>query len=110
MTDMTTADILIAVLLILGVGIELICCLGVLVMSGVYDRLHYTGPASFGAVLIAAAVVVREGLLSQIGTKAILIAAVLLVVSPILVHVTGRAARLRERSELQAQPQEVEEP
>ncbi len=106
---MTLGDVLVAVLLVLGVGIELVCCLGVLVMRGVYDRLHYTGPASFGAVLIAAAVVIREGLLSQIGTKAVLIAAILLVVSPILVHVTGRAARLREHGELQAQPHEVEE-
>jgi monovalent cation/proton antiporter MnhG/PhaG subunit len=106
---MTVGDILVAVLLILGVGIELVCCLGVLVMRGVYDRLHYTGPASFGAVLIAAAVVIREGLLSQIGAKAVLIAVVLLVVSPVLVHVTARAARLRERGELQAQPNEVEE-
>lgn len=106
---MTVGDVLVAVLLILGVGIELVCCLGVLVMRGVYDRLHYTGPASFGAVLIAAAVVIREGVLSQIGAKAVLIAVVLLVVSPVLVHVTARAARLRERGELQAQPNEVEE-
>jgi monovalent cation/proton antiporter MnhG/PhaG subunit len=107
---MTVGDALVAVLLILGVGVELVCCIGVLVMRGVYDRLHYTGPASFGAALIAAAVVVREGLSQQIGVKSVLIAAILLVVSPVLVHVTGRAARLRERGELQAQPQEVEEP
>jgi monovalent cation/proton antiporter MnhG/PhaG subunit len=106
---MTVGDILVAVLLILGVGVELVCCIGVLVMRGVYDRLHYTGPASFGAVLIAAAIVIREGLLSQIGVKAILIAAILLVVSPALVHATARTARLRERGELQAQPHEVEE-
>lgn len=93
----------------LGVGIELLGCLGVLVMRGVYDRLHYTGPASLGAVLIAAAVVVREGLISQISTKAVLTAAILLAVSPILVHVTARSARLRERGDLQAQPHEVEE-
>ena len=107
---MTVGDVVVAVLLVLGVGIELVCCLGVLVMRNVYDRLHYTGPASFGAVLMAAAVVIREGLLSQIGTKAVLIAAVLLVVSPALVHATARAARLRERGELRAQPHEVEEP
>ena len=106
---MTVGNILVTVLLILGVGIELVCCLGVLVMRGVYDRLHYTGPASFGVVLIAAAIVIREGVLSQIGAKAVLIAVVLLVVSPVLVHATARAARLRERGELQAQPNEVEE-
>jgi monovalent cation/proton antiporter MnhG/PhaG subunit len=106
----SVGDVSVMVLLILGVGIELICCLGVLVMRGVYDRLHYTGPASFGAVLIAAAIVVREGLLSQISTKAALTAAVLLVTWPILVHVTGRAARLREHGELRAQPDEIEKP
>lgn len=106
---MSVGDVFVAVLLVLGVGIELICCLGVLVMRGVYDRLHYTGPASFGAVLLAAAIVIREGFLSQISTKAILTAVVLLVVSPALVHVTGRAARLREHGELQAQSNEVEE-
>ena len=105
---MTLGDVSVTVLLVLGVGVELVCCLGVLVMRGVYDRLHYTGPASVGVILIAAAVVVSEGLSQQLGVKAILIAAVLLVVSPILVHVTGRAARLRERGELQAQPHEVE--
>ncbi len=107
---MTVGDVVVVVLLVLGVGIELVCCLGVLVMRNVYDRLHYTGPASFGAVLIAAAVVIREGLLSQIGTKAVLVAAVLLIVSPALVHATARAARLRERGELRAQPHEVEKP
>ena len=107
---MTIGDISVAVLLILGVGVELVCCLGVLVMRGVYDRLHYTGPASFGAALIAVAIVIREGLLSQIGTKAVLIALVLLIVSPVLVHVTARSARLREHGELQAQPHEVEKP
>ncbi len=106
---MTVGDVLVVVLLVLGVAVELVCCLGVLVMRGVYNRLHYTGPASIGGVLIAAAVVVREGLLSQIGTKAVLIAVVLLVVSPPLVHATARAARLREHGELQAQPHEVEE-
>ena len=106
---MTAGDVSVVVLLALGVGVELLCCIGVLVMRGVYDRLHYTGPAGFGAVLISAAVVVREGLLSQIGVKAVLVAAVLLVVSPVLVHATARAARLRERGELQARPHEMEE-
>lgn len=99
----------VVVLLVLGVGVELLCCLGMLVMRDVYDRLHYTGAVSFGAVLISAAIVVREGLLSQIGTKAVLTAVVLLVLSPMLVHVTGRAARLRERGDPRAQPDEVEE-
>ena len=88
-------DVAVAVLLVLGVGVELLCAAGLLAMRGVYDRLHYTGPASLGAALIAAAVVVRESF-SLIGNKAVFLAAFLIVSSPVLVHVTGRAARLRE--------------
>lgn len=105
---MSAGDGIAAILLILGVGVELLCSLGVLVMRGAYDRLHYTGPASFGAVLISAAIVVHEGF-SMIGVKSILIAAFLLLSSPVLVHVTARVARLRERGNLEASAEEVEE-
>lgn len=105
---MSAGNVIAAVLLVLGVGIELLCSLGVLTMRGVYDRLHYTGPASFGAVLISGAIVVREGF-SMIGVKSILIAAFLLLSSPVLVHVTARAARLREQDSLGASAEEVEE-
>jgi hypothetical protein len=37
-------DAVIAILLIGGVGIELLCCVGVLVMRGAYARLHYGAP------------------------------------------------------------------
>lgn len=104
---MTLGDVLVAVLLILGVGFVLISSLGVLVMRGTYDRLHYTDTAGFGAVLFAAAVVVREGF-SEISVKAVLVAAIFLIFSPVLAHVVGRAARLRERGDLRAQSQETE--
>jgi multicomponent Na+:H+ antiporter subunit G len=82
-------------LLVLGVGVELACCLGVLVMRGVYDKLHYTAPAaSLGAFAIAGAVVLRTPL-AQFGLKALLVAAALLVTNPVLSHATARAARIR---------------
>jgi multicomponent Na+:H+ antiporter subunit G len=88
-------SVVVAALLIVGVAIELLCCLGVLVMRGPYARLHYTAPAGLGALLIAIAVVVHQGF-SLIGNKALLLAVFVLVTGPVLSHVTARAARIRE--------------
>ena len=95
---MSAREIIAVVLLGLGVGIELVACLGVLVMRGVYDRLHFNGPAIVGALAIGAAVVVQESF-SLIGNKAVALAIFVLVTSPLLAHATGRAARLRERGD-----------
>ena len=87
---------IVAALLLTGVAIELLCCLGVLVMDNMYDKLHFTGPATaLGPVFIAAAVIVEESL-SQAGVKAVLIAGAMLISNPILSHVTARAGRIRE--------------
>jgi multicomponent Na+:H+ antiporter subunit G len=87
------SSVVIAALLIIAV--ELLCCIGVLVMRGPYARLHYTAPAGVGALLIAIAVVVRQGF-SLIGNKALLLAVFVLITGPVLSHVTARAARIRE--------------
>src|SRR5919197_5879429 len=73
-------------LLVIGVGIELACCVGVLVMRGVYDKLHYTAPATtLGALAVMGAVLLRESIV-QYGLKAILITVVLLITNPVLTH------------------------
>jgi energy-converting hydrogenase B subunit D len=86
------ADVVVAVFLVLACALVAVSALGVTLMSGVYDRLHYTAPSALAAVLVAAAVVVRESF-SLIGNKAILLGALLLASSPLLAHVTARAAR-----------------
>ena len=92
---MTPREVAGIALLVLGVGIELACCVGVLVMRGVYDKLHYTSPAStLGAFAIAGAVVLRESFV-QFGIKALLVAVVLMITNPVLSHATARAARIR---------------
>jgi multicomponent Na+:H+ antiporter subunit G len=98
-------------LLVLGVGIELACCIGVLVMRGVYDKLHYGAPATtLGAFAIAGAVVLRTPLV-QFGIKALLVALVLLVTNPVLSHATARAARIRRFGAWTTQQdEEVERP
>ena len=96
---MSPAGLAVAALLALGVAVTWLSCLGVLLMRDPYDRLHYTAPASVLApVLIAAAVVVTEGL-SAAGVKALLVAFVLVATNPVLGHATARAARIREHGQ-----------
>jgi multicomponent Na+:H+ antiporter subunit G len=98
---------IIAVLLILGVGIELLSCIGFFVVKDVFDRLHYLSPAcTAGPIFITAAIVVREGF-SVSGNKAILVALLIVVTGPVLTHATARAARVRGVGHLVAWPEEV---
>jgi multicomponent Na+:H+ antiporter subunit G len=84
----------VVVLLFAGVGLEVICCLGLVVFRDAMDRLHCAGAAGFGAALVAAAVVVQDSF-SLIGDKAIVLALFLLVANPVLTHMTARAVRMR---------------
>ena len=97
--DLTTLAV--GVLVAFGVAVELACCLGVVVMRNVYDKLHFTGPATIlGPLALAGAIVVQEGL-NQAGIKAVLIAGLLLVANPVLTHATGRALYIRQRDHLE---------
>ena len=82
-------------LLVVGVAVEIFCSVGVLVMRSAYARLHYAAPAGLGALLLAIAILLREGF-SLIGDKALLIAVFVILSAPVLSHVTARAARIRE--------------
>jgi multicomponent Na+:H+ antiporter subunit G len=73
-----------------GVGLQLLACLGVVLMRDALDRLHYTATAGLAGCCLAAAVLVEEGP-SLIGIKALLLAAFLVVASPVLSHATARA-------------------
>ncbi|HEX5246323.1 MAG TPA: monovalent cation/H(+) antiporter subunit G [Gaiellaceae bacterium] len=81
------------VLLGLGVALELLCCLGVLVMRTTYDRLHYVAAGTtVPAFLILAAVLVREHLSSG-GLDAIAAVGLAFLLNPVLVIATARVAR-----------------
>jgi multisubunit Na+/H+ antiporter MnhG subunit len=57
----SAGDLAVACLLVLGVAAALTGVVGVLVARNVYDRLHFTGPASiFGSLALAGAVVLDE--------------------------------------------------
>lgn len=85
------------VLLALGVALELLCCIGVLVMRTTFDRLHYAAAGTtVPAFLILAAVLVREHLSSG-GLEAIAAVGLTFLLNPILVIATARVARRSER-------------
>jgi monovalent cation/proton antiporter MnhG/PhaG subunit len=90
----TFREVVVAVLLVLGMALQLLACLGLIVMRDSFARLHYLAPAGFGVVAIAAAILVEESF-SVIGDKAIATAAVVLLTGPVLAHVTARSARIR---------------
>ena len=105
---MNVGDVAVAVLLAVGVASALMSALGLLATKDPYDQLHFTGPATvIGPVAIAAAVLVEEPL-SSAGIKAVLVALVLLLTGPVLVHATARAARVREHGRFVILSEELE--
>jgi monovalent cation/proton antiporter MnhG/PhaG subunit len=92
---MSAHDLALDVLVGAAVAGELLCCLGLVVMRNVYDRLHYAmAAATVPPFLIAAAVILEEDW-TQPGINALLIAVALFLISPVLAHATARAARAR---------------
>lgn len=94
------------ILLIGGVGVCLISAVGLLLMEGVFDKLHYLAPAGIlGTFLIAAAIVAQEGL-SQGGIKALLVFLVQIVSGPVVTQAAARAAMIRNSRRENRQPEE----
>jgi monovalent cation/proton antiporter MnhG/PhaG subunit len=92
----TARDLLVDVFLALGVGCQLICCIGVVVMRNVFDRLHYAGAGTtLGPVLVGVAVLIRESV-SAGGLEAIATVAILFLLNPVLTIATARAAQRSE--------------
>ena len=99
---MSAHDLTIDVLVAAGVVTELLCCLGLVVMRDVFDRIHFAMAATtVPPFLIAAAVLVEEDW-TQPGINALLIAAVLFLVNPVVAHATARAARIRRFGRVEA--------
>jgi monovalent cation/proton antiporter MnhG/PhaG subunit len=83
-------------ILAIGILLELGAVAGTVAMRDPYERLHYTGPATLGAIAIAVSIWIASGP-STIALQAILLAAFLLVSSPLLAHFTARAIREWDR-------------
>jgi monovalent cation/proton antiporter MnhG/PhaG subunit len=98
-------DVAVGILLVLGVGLQLLSVLGLLAMRDTYSRLHYVGPAGFGIACIAAAIFVQESF-SLIGDRAVLVGVLSLVLAPALIHVLARTARVCHRGDWTIQENE----
>jgi multisubunit Na+/H+ antiporter MnhG subunit len=89
------------VLLVAGGGIEVLAVVGMCATRDLYDRMHFVGLVSYGALLIAVAIVFRESF-SLIGDKALLVGVVLVLTGPVLVHTTMRSMLIREHGDWRA--------
>jgi monovalent cation/proton antiporter MnhG/PhaG subunit len=95
-------EIVEAVLLSVGVLLQLLCCLGLLVARDVFDRLHFLSTAgAIGPAAIAAAVVLEHGL-STFGVKALLVTVMAGVTGPVMTHAIAKVARVRREGDLNA--------
>jgi multisubunit Na+/H+ antiporter MnhG subunit len=93
---MSGRELAIAVTLTLGVGVELLCCLGVAVARGTLARIHYASAGStLGPFFLVVAVALEESLSATTLTAA-LVAATLFVLGAAAAHATARAADPRE--------------
>jgi multicomponent Na+:H+ antiporter subunit G len=83
----------------LAAAIVLVSSVGVLVMRGAYDKLHFVTPAALVApALVTLAVLVHAGL-SATTTETLLALLFLMIAGPFLSHATIRAARVREQGD-----------
>jgi len=107
-----TRELPVAILLVAGVALMLLSCVGLVAMRSTLDRLHYAGPAGLGALLVSTAVTVEESF-SLIGNKSLAVGVFVVLSGVVLVHVTARAVRVHElgRWEIgRGEDVEVEEP
>jgi multicomponent Na+:H+ antiporter subunit G len=83
----------------LAVAIALLSSVGVLVMRGVYDKLHFVTPAALVApILVMLAVLVHAGF-SATSAETLLALLFMVIAGPFLTHATVRAARVREKGD-----------
>ena len=102
-------EVLVAVLLVVAVIAVLISCLGMLVMRDALDQLHFAAPAATIAPIAVAVAVLLEEPLSSAGIKAVIVAVLLFITSPVLSHATARSARIREHGRWKVLPHELED-
>jgi multisubunit Na+/H+ antiporter MnhG subunit len=92
-------DVLAYLLLGLAALVVIGAALGVLLMRDAYQKLHFVTPAALVApVLVALAVLVREGLDENTGETCLALV-FLMIAGPYLSHATMRAIRVREKGD-----------
>jgi multisubunit Na+/H+ antiporter MnhG subunit len=77
------------VLLAGGCALQVLVVAGVVLLRDALDRLHFVAASTLAAMLIVAAIIVRESF-SQIGIFGLLLTGFLLFSGPVVAHATGR--------------------
>lgn len=91
-TSLITA-VLVVLLCVVGVFFSLTGALGILRMPDVYTRIQCSSKTiTAGALPLLAGLVVAKGPLTEYGSRALLVAVLLLLVNPIAAHALARAA------------------
>jgi multisubunit Na+/H+ antiporter MnhG subunit len=113
---MSPFNLAVTVLLGIGVACEVICAVGVLVMRGPFQKLHYASAGTtVGAFCIGAAIVARETLhgggaveVSAGGLETLAAVAFMFLLGPAVTILTARAARRLEHEPREITPGELE--
>lgn len=88
-------DVVVIILCCIGVVFSLTAAVGLLRMPDLYSRIQCsTQLVTFGAFPILIAITVFEGPISQYGSRALIVAAVLVIFGPATSHALGRSAYL----------------
>jgi multicomponent Na+:H+ antiporter subunit G len=86
-------EIIVIVLAAAGVAFSLSGAVGILRMPDVYSRIQCSSKTiTMGALPALIALVVAEGPVSSYGSRALIVAALLLVLNPVASHALARAA------------------
>jgi multicomponent Na+:H+ antiporter subunit G len=81
------------ILAVVGLVFSLSGAVGILRMPDVYSRLQCSSKnVTMGTLPLLLAVVVDKGLVSTYGSRALLVAAMVLVINPVAAHALARAA------------------
>ena len=104
-------DVVIWVLVSAAFLVCLMSVVGVLLTRGnAFNGMHFTGPAAtLAPLLVAVAVIVDFGPLSQAGVKALVVALLLVLLNAVVAHATARALRVREHGRWRLLPEERDE-
>lgn len=86
-------EIIVIVLAAVGVAFSLSGAVGILRMPDVYSRIQCSSKTiTMGALPVLIALVVAEGPVSPYGSRALIVAVLLLVLNPVASHALARAA------------------
>jgi multisubunit Na+/H+ antiporter MnhG subunit len=113
---MSPFNLAVTALLAAGVACEVLCALGVLVMRGPFQKLHYASAGTtVGAFFIGAAIVARETLhpggaveLSAGGLETLAAVAFMFLLGPAVTILTAQAARRLEHEPVEITAAELE--